>query len=152
MNVLFDSVESVLIKYSLVTAFAVVGITVWGSYTISKGFTKGRLHGSAIAIFIGLLLAYISGTVTGSAIGATSEIMALSETGHHRIMGRLSVDIIKSGGYKLSALEIEAALLEQPAIAECAVVGVADDTWGEAVAVAAVLAAGEELDLETLRA
>jgi len=66
-------------------------------------------------------------------------------------MGRLSVDIIKSGGYKLSALEIEAALLEHPAICECAVVGVADETWGEAVAVAAVFRDGEELSLEALR-
>ena len=43
-------------------------------------------------------------------------------------MGRLSVDITKSGGYKLSALEIEEALRHHPAIQECAVVGVADDT------------------------
>ncbi|MEP7314907.1 MAG: acyl-CoA synthetase, partial [Pseudomonadota bacterium] len=48
--------------------------------------------------------------------------VAVIERGYYRIMGRRSVDIIKSGGYKLSALEIEAALLEHPAIAECAVV------------------------------
>lgn len=65
--------------------------------------------------------------------------MAVLESGYYRILGRLSVDIIKSGGYKLSALEIEAALLEHPAIRECAVVGVDDETWGEMVAVAAVL-------------
>ncbi|MHC4406214.1 MAG: AMP-binding enzyme [Planctomycetota bacterium] len=67
-------------------------------------------------------------------------------------MGRQSVDIIKSGGYKLSALEIEATLLQHPVIRECAVVGVPDDTWGEAVAVAAVLNDGEELSPESLRA
>ncbi len=66
-------------------------------------------------------------------------------------MGRQSVDIIKSGGYKLSALEIEAVLLEHPAIRECAVVGVADETWGEAVAAAVVLNDGLKLDLESLR-
>jgi len=77
--------------------------------------------------------------------------MAVRENGYYRIMGRLSVDIIKSGGYKLSALEIEAALLEHPAIRECAVVGVADETWGEAVAVAAVLQEDETLSLEPLR-
>ncbi|RYD48995.1 MAG: long-chain fatty acid--CoA ligase [Verrucomicrobiaceae bacterium] len=65
--------------------------------------------------------------------------MAVRETGYYRILGRLSVDIIKSGGYKLSALEIEAALLDHPAIRECAVIGLADDTWGETVAVAAAL-------------
>ena len=62
-----------------------------------------------------------------------------------------SVDIIKSGGYKLSALEIEAALLDHPSIRECAVVGVPDDEWGETVAAAAVLQDGKTLDLETLR-
>jgi len=75
--------------------------------------------------------------------------MALLEDGYYRILGRLSVDIIKSGGYKLSALEIEAALLDHPAILECAVVGIEDDTWGETVAVAAVL--GADLKLEELQ-
>ncbi len=78
--------------------------------------------------------------------------MAVIERGYYRIMGRLSVDIIKSGGYKLSALEIESALLDHPSIRECAVVGLADETWGEAVAVAVVLETGAELDLESLRA
>jgi malonyl-CoA/methylmalonyl-CoA synthetase len=50
-----------------------------------------------------------------------------------RLLGRTSIDIIKSGGYKLSALEIEAVLLEHPGIAEVAVTGVADATWGERV-------------------
>ncbi len=68
--------------------------------------------------------------------------MAVIEGGYHRILGRLSVDIIKSGGYKLSALEIEAALLDHPAIRECAVIGLKDDTWGETVAVAAALESG----------
>lgn len=69
--------------------------------------------------------------------------MAVLEEGYYRILGRLSVDIIKSGGYKLSALEIEAALLDHPAIRECAVVGLHDETWGETVAVAAALESGE---------
>jgi malonyl-CoA/methylmalonyl-CoA synthetase len=77
--------------------------------------------------------------------------MAVRERDYFRIMGRLSVDIIKSGGYKLSALEIEAVLLEYPAIRECAVIGVPDDTWGEAVAAAVVLAEGESLELDALR-
>ena len=77
--------------------------------------------------------------------------MAVRETGYYRIMGRLSVDIIKSGGYKLSALEIEAALLEHPHIAECAVIGLPDDTWGEAVSAAVVTKGGLPLALPELR-
>ncbi|MBT3481710.1 MAG: AMP-binding protein, partial [Opitutales bacterium] len=77
--------------------------------------------------------------------------MAVLETNYYRIMGRLSVDIIKSGGYKLSALEIEATLLQYPEIRECAVIGVADDTWGEAVAAAVVLEESSTLNLENLR-
>lgn len=77
--------------------------------------------------------------------------MAVIERGYFRIMGRLSVDIIKSGGYKLSALEIEAALLEHPGIHECAVVGLPDDTWGEAVTAVVVLKPGASLELPALR-
>jgi len=77
--------------------------------------------------------------------------VAVCEGGYYRIMGRRSVDIIKSRGYKLSALEIEAVLLQHPAICECAVVGVPDDTWGEAVAAAIVLD-DEALSPESLRA
>jgi malonyl-CoA/methylmalonyl-CoA synthetase len=49
------------------------------------------------------------------------------------IQGRLSADIIKSGGFKLSALDIERALLAHEGIAECAVLGVPDDVYGEKV-------------------
>ena len=77
--------------------------------------------------------------------------MAVRERGYYRIMGRLSVDIIKSGGYKLSALEIEAALLEHPSIAECAVIGLPDDTWGEIVTAVVVLKDATSLELPALR-
>jgi malonyl-CoA/methylmalonyl-CoA synthetase len=77
--------------------------------------------------------------------------MAVLEDRYYRILGRLSVDIIKSGGYKLSALEIEDALREHPSIREVAVVGVEDEVWGEAVAAAVVSVEGEYLDLASLR-
>ncbi|MCB2190473.1 MAG: acyl-CoA synthetase [Deltaproteobacteria bacterium] len=77
--------------------------------------------------------------------------MAVVERGSWRILGRKSTDIIKTGGYKVSALEIEDVLLEHPAIAECAVVGVDDLEWGERVAAALVLAPQETLSLEELR-
>ena len=76
--------------------------------------------------------------------------MAILEDGYYRIMGRNSVDIIKSGGYKLSALEIEAALLDHPAIAQCAVVGLPDEKWGEIVAAAIVLQDSHALELQAL--
>ena len=77
--------------------------------------------------------------------------LSVVEDGYYRIMGRQSVDIIKSGGYKLSALEIEAALLDHDLIYACAVVGLPDDTWGESVAVAVVAAKECDLTVESLR-
>jgi len=78
--------------------------------------------------------------------------IAVREKGYYRIMGRSSVDIIKSGGYKLSALEIETVLLDHPDIAECAVLGIEDPTWGESVAAAVVPAAGRTIAENDLRA
>ncbi|KAG7256793.1 hypothetical protein CRUP_017544, partial [Coryphaenoides rupestris] len=48
-------------------------------------------------------------------------------------MGRTSVDIIKSGGYKISALDVERHLLAHPNITDVAVIGVQDQTWGQKV-------------------
>jgi len=78
--------------------------------------------------------------------------VAVRENGYFRIMGRSSVDIIKSGGYKLSALEIEGTLLTHEKIAECAVIGVADDIWGEAVTAFLVLKPGQLLSHGELKA
>jgi len=78
--------------------------------------------------------------------------IAVIEDGYYRIMGRSSVDIIKSGGYKLSALEIENTLLAHPQIAEAAVVGIADRTWGEAVAAVVSLKGDGNMTLDTLKA
>ena len=77
--------------------------------------------------------------------------VAVLENGRYRILGRMNIDILKTGGHKVSALEVEEQLREHPAIAECAVAGVPDSEWGERVAAAAVLRAGEALDLESLR-
>ena len=77
---------------------------------------------------------------------------AVVENGMHRILGRTNIDILKTGGHKVSALEIEETLREHAAIRECAVVGVPDPEWGERVCAALVLNDGYVLDLETLRA
>jgi malonyl-CoA/methylmalonyl-CoA synthetase len=76
---------------------------------------------------------------------------AVVENGVYRILGRTSIDILKTGGHKVSALEIEEALRAHPAIAECSIVGIADAEWGERVAVAVVLKDGHALDLQSLR-
>ncbi len=76
--------------------------------------------------------------------------VATLERGYYRILGRESVDIIKTGGFRVSALEIEEVLRRHEAIQQCAVVGVEDPTWGERVAVAVVWRGGP-LSLERLR-
>lgn len=68
----------------------------------------------------------------------TGDIAALDELGGYRILGRNSVDIIKSGGYKISALEIEEVLRQYPGIKDCSVVGLPNDEWGELVAAAII--------------
>ncbi|MEH2200275.1 acyl-CoA synthetase [Nostoc sp.] len=76
---------------------------------------------------------------------------AVVEDENYRILGRISVDIIKTGGYKVSALEIEEVLRTHPDIQECAVVGVADIEWGERVCAALVLQGLQPLTLESFR-
>ena len=64
---------------------------------------------------------------------------AVVENGVYRILGRTNIDILKTGGHKISALEIEEVLRRHPAIAECSILGIADEEWGERVAAAVVL-------------
>ena len=63
----------------------------------------------------------------------TGDAVTIGPDGYHRIVGRASIDIIKSGGYKVGAGEVEAALLTHPSVEECAVVGLADDDLGERI-------------------
>jgi malonyl-CoA/methylmalonyl-CoA synthetase len=76
---------------------------------------------------------------------------ATLEDGAFRLLGRSSVDILKSGGHKISALEIEEVLRAHPAIAECVVVGVEDVEWGQRVCCAAELRPGNTLQLDELK-
>jgi malonyl-CoA/methylmalonyl-CoA synthetase len=72
---------------------------------------------------------------------ATGDVATRAADGYIRIVGRRVTDLIKSGGYKIGAGEIENALLEHPAIAEAAVTGEPDDDLGERI-VAWVVAEG----------
>ena len=80
MTEAIESLHSILTKYSLVTAFAVIGCTVWVSYSMSERLTRGRLHGSAIAILLGLVLAWFGGIRTGGEKGI-ADIEVLSGIG-----------------------------------------------------------------------
>jgi malonyl-CoA/methylmalonyl-CoA synthetase len=77
--------------------------------------------------------------------------IAVVDAGAYRLLGRSSVDIIKSGGDKISALEVEEVLRTHPAIAECAVVGIDDPEWGQRVCVAVETRPSCALSLAELR-
>ncbi len=63
----------------------------------------------------------------------TGDVASRDPDGQLRIIGRRSTDIIKCGGFKVGAGEVEAALLEHPAIAEAAVIGAPDPDLGERI-------------------
>ncbi len=63
----------------------------------------------------------------------TGDAAVAEDDGRFRIVGRMSVDLIKSGGYRVGAGEVENVLLTHPAVRECAVVGLPDDDLGERI-------------------
>ncbi len=75
-----EIIETVFRANGLIVAFTVVGLTVWFSYFLSAKLTAGRIHGSAIAIFLGLVAAYIGGSVTGGNTGV-ADISLLTGVG-----------------------------------------------------------------------
>jgi malonyl-CoA/methylmalonyl-CoA synthetase len=74
----------------------------------------------------------------------TGDIATVAPDGYVRIVGRRSTDLIKTGGYKVGAGEVEGALREHAAVEDAAVTGVADDDLGERIAAWVVLAPGAE--------
>ena len=66
---ILDALSAVLAKNGLITAFVFVGFLVWVSYQISARLTRGHIHGSAIAITLGLVLAWVGGSMTGGSQG-----------------------------------------------------------------------------------
>ena len=81
----------------------------------------------------------------------TGDTAVQDEEGYFKILGRTSTDIIKTGGYKVSAIEIEETLRQHPNIADCAVVGIPDEEWGEKVTAFVVLKEQKTLSLQELR-
>ena len=81
----------------------------------------------------------------------TGDSVLIDEEGYYKICGRLSSDIIKSGGYKISALDIERVILDMSKIKECAVLGVPDEEYGERVGALISLHKGQTLTLKELQ-
>ncbi len=79
-NRVLEILGNLLQNNGLIVAFAIVGLTMYLSYFISNKLTRGRIHGSAIAITLGLVLAYIGGVVTGGEKGL-SDITLFSGIG-----------------------------------------------------------------------
>ncbi|MCV7092976.1 acyl-CoA synthetase [Mycobacterium interjectum] len=63
----------------------------------------------------------------------TGDVAVIDGAGMHRIVGRESVDLIKSGGYRIGAGEIETSLLGHPGVQEAAVVGLPDEDLGQRI-------------------
>jgi malonyl-CoA/methylmalonyl-CoA synthetase len=82
----------------------------------------------------------------------SGDVAVREADGTFRVLGRMSVDIIKTRGFKVSAVEIENCLQHHPQVQEVAVVGLPDADQGERVVAAITLAAGATLNAEDVRA
>jgi malonyl-CoA/methylmalonyl-CoA synthetase len=105
-----------------------------GAEAPSDGETIGEIHVRGPNLFLGYLN---RPEATADAVRdgwfATGDLATRARDGYLRIVGRKSTDLIKTGGYKVGAGEVENALLEHPAIAEAAVTGRPDDDLGERI-------------------
>lgn len=77
----------------------------------------------------------------------TGDAAVIDDGGFHRIVGRQSIDIIKTGGFKVGAGEVEAALLTYPGVTEAAVIGLSDPDLGQRIVAFVV---GDAVDAATL--
>jgi fatty acid CoA ligase FadD36 len=103
-----------------------------GSPVARDGVTIGHLQVRGPTLFDGYLR---GGGVQswGSGWYPTGDVATIGPDGWHRIVGRASTDLIKTGGYRVGAGEVEDALLLHPAVREVAVVGLPDDDLGERI-------------------
>lgn len=114
-----------------------------GDPVASDGETIGRLEVRGPMLFDGYLgrPEATAETWTDDGWFVTGDLATRDAHGFHRLVGRASTDLVKSGGYRIGTGEIEAALLDHPAVDEVAVVGLPDDDLGQRV-VAFVVPAG----------
>ncbi|RFU40157.1 acyl-CoA synthetase, partial [Actinomadura logoneensis] len=106
-----------------------------GTPVPADGETPGALEVSAPTLFDGYLGRpdATAASFTPDGWFRTGDIAVLDPDGRHRIVGRASTDLIKSGGYRIGAGEVENALLAHPGVREAAVVGVPHEDLGEQV-------------------
>ena len=114
-----------------------------GGQVPHDGETVGKLQVRGPTLFDGYLNRPDATAEAFDADGwyRTGDVAVVDEGGMHRIVGRESVDLIKSGGYRIGAGEIETALLGHPAVEEVAVVGMPDEDLGQRI-VAYVVSSG----------
>lgn len=106
-----------------------------GAPVAHDGETIGRLQVRGPTMFDGYLNRPDATAEAFDADGwyRTGDVAVVDGDGMHRIVGRESVDLIKSGGYRVGAGEIETALLGHPGVAEAAVVGLPDEDLGQRI-------------------
>lgn len=114
-----------------------------GSLLPADGDTIGDLEVRGPAVMAGYLHGGVDGDSPFTSDGwfRTGDVACVDDGGYHRLMGRRSSDLVKSGGYRIGTGEVEATLLAHPGVREAAVIGVPDDDLG-AVLVAFVVADG----------
>ena len=101
---------------------------------LPRGDAIGHLQVRGATLFDGYLRAGRAEPATGAdGWYATGDVATIAADGWHRIVGRASTDLIKTGGYRVGAGEVEDALLRHPAVREAAVVGTPHADLGEQV-------------------
>ncbi len=126
-----------------------------GAEVPRDGASVGRLEVSGPTLFSGYLGRQDATKESYTPDGwfVTGDVATIDADGNHRIVGRESVDLIKSGGYRIGAGEIETHLLGEPGVAEVAIIGVPDDDLGQRIVAYVVPTAdeaGERLDAGAL--
>ena len=106
-----------------------------GEPLVPDGESVGALEVRAASLFTGYLNqpATTAGCFTDDGWFRTGDAATIGADGFHRIVGRQSTDLIKTGGFRVGAGEVEGALLAHPAVREAAVIGVPDTDLGQRI-------------------
>ncbi|HLI60816.1 MAG TPA: AMP-binding protein [Solirubrobacteraceae bacterium] len=119
------------------------GAPAAGDAVPADGETIGEVHVRGPNLFLGYLnRPDATAEVMRDGWFATGDLATVAPDGYLRIVGRRSTDLIKTGGYKVGAGEVESALLEHPAVSEAAVTAAPDEDLGERIVAWVVPAPG----------